>query len=151
MITVCLLGSDIAKEQALLQSQSDIRLIDIDSHDGDDILATLARIRPAIFIIADDNEHIDADELCLLTHLRVPQTRTLIITRQEADYERLQASGYSCRGYVMYEQRHAIVRAVRVVNDGESWLSRKLITDVLDRLAASALDNPSRLQLVNNT
>ncbi|WP_438971425.1 hypothetical protein [Methylophaga sp.] len=147
---VCLIGNDIVKEKALLQSQADIHLSIITATEHEAILAEVTQINPDILVISDASSQFSADEVCLMTHVRSPDTKTLIITELEADYARLEQSDFTCRGFVQYEQRHAIVRAVRVVNDGESWLPRKLITELLDNLANTAMQSKRKPKLVKN-
>lgn len=149
MIKVCLIGEDIAKEKALLESQSGITLHTIAMADTEAMLKTVCDIRPDILVLSDVNCKLPADELCMHAYLRAPDIKTLIITEQEADYDRLEATGFSCKGFMLHQQRHAIVRAVRVMHDGEAWLSRKLVTTVLDQLASHAVSVSPRAQLVN--
>jgi DNA-binding NarL/FixJ family response regulator len=148
MIRVCLIGADIAKEKALLESQSDISVSVVEIADLDQMLDDISRSRSHILVISDVGADFDADGLCLHTYLRHPDIKTLIITEEDADYGRLDATGFSCKGFMLHEQRHAIVRAVKVVNDGEAWLSRKLVTTVLNQLAASAQAGKRKPQLV---
>lgn len=138
MIRVCLIGENIGKEKALLESQSEIELHTIEMSDTDTMLKAVIRIRPDILVLSEVGGALPANALCMHTYLRAPDIKTLIITEHEADYEQLEATGFSCKGFMSYEQRHAIVRAVRVMHDGEAWLSRKLVTKVLDQLADSA-------------
>lgn len=149
MIKVCLIGSNVAKEQALLKSQSEIDVHRVAVGEFDDMLTQVTQINPAILVLSDVDSELDADELCLHTYLRNPEIKTLIITEHEAGYDRLEATGFSCKGFMLHEQRHAVVRAVRVVNDGEAWLSRKLVTKVLDQLATSAITGQTTLQQIN--
>lgn len=150
MIKVCLVGTEVAKEKSLLESQADIDLTVIEQKDVDTVLACITRELPNILILSDSIGSDLADELCQLSYLHSPDTKTLIICKQEAGYERLQHTGFSCRGFILHEQRHAIVRSVRVVNDGESWLSRKLVTAMLDKLAKDLLADKSKPQLIKN-
>jgi DNA-binding NarL/FixJ family response regulator len=148
MIRVCLIGADIAKEKALLESQSDIAVTVVAVGDLDQMLDDISHSRSHVLVISDVGADLDADTLCLHTYLRHPDIKTLIITEQDADYARLDATGFSCKGFMLHEQRHAIVRAVKVIQDGEAWLSRKLVTAVLNQLASSALSQKRKPQLV---
>jgi len=148
MIRVCLIGADIAKEKALLESQSGIRVTVVAPGDFEQMLDEIIQSRSDVLVISDVGADLDADGLCLHTYLRDPEIKTLIITEQDADYTRLDATGFSCKGFMLHEQRHAIVRAVKVIHDGEAWLSRKLVTTVLNQLASSALSQKRKPQLV---
>ena len=148
MIRISLLGADISKERALLDSQPGFALTVLELGDFDQMLDNISQSRPEILIISDVGANIDADDLCLHTFLRHPDIKTLIITEHDADYARLDATGFSCKGFMLHEQRHAIVRAVRVINDGEAWLSRKLVTAVMDHLATAAMAQRRKPQLV---
>ncbi|BDZ73396.1 MULTISPECIES: hypothetical protein [Methylophaga] len=135
MINVCLVGSDIKKELALLQSQHNITTNALYDSSFEILLEAIAKSKPDVLVISDRTDELSADELCFYVNLRSPHTKTIIITDKPATYEQLKLSAFTCRGFVAYEQRHAIVRAVRVVHDGEAWIPRKLVTDVLDHLA----------------
>ncbi|MCX4193817.1 hypothetical protein [Methylophaga sp. OBS1] len=149
MIKVCLIGKDTAKEKALLESQPGIALHVIATAETDVMLKAVCDIRPDILIVSDVGGQLSADELCMHTYLRAPDIKTLIITEHEADYARLEATGFSCKGFMLHQQRHAIVRAVRVMYDGEAWLSRKLVTTVLNQLASQHATSKTRPKLVN--
>lgn len=148
MIRVCLIGKDITKEKALLDSQSGINVHLVEMDDFDQMLDAITRSQPHVLVISDVCGELDADALCMHTYLRRPETKTLIISDHEADYTRLEATGFSCKGFMLHQQRHAIVRAVKVISDGESWLSRKLVTKLLNELALGALADKRKLQLV---
>lgn len=150
MIKVCLIGADVDKEKALLESQSGIKLHRVMLDELDTMLYEIAVVNPDILVLSDVCGQLDADTLCLHTYLHNPVIRTLIITTKDADYKRLEQTGFSCKGFMLHEQRHAIVRAVRVINDGEAWLSRKLVTSVLDHLASSVAAGNRKPQLVKN-
>lgn len=150
MIRVCLIGADIAKEKALLESQSDIAVTVVTVAELDQMLDDISRSRSHILVISDLGAKFDADDLCLHTYLRDSEIRTLIISEQDADFDRLDATGFSCKGFMLHEQRHAIVRAVRVIHDGEAWLSRKLVTAVMDHLASGVLNKLNKPRLVKN-
>lgn len=150
MIRVCLIGKDTAKEKALLNSQSGIEVQTIEVGDFDHMLDYITRIHPHILVISDVGSDIQADNLSLHTYLRCPDVKTLIITEHDADYARLENTGFSCKGFMLHEQRHVIVRAVRVLNDGEAWLTRKLVSSVMDHLANSAAIGKRKPQLVKN-
>ena len=51
----------------------------------------------------------------------------------------LENSGFRQRGYITPDQHFALAKAVRVVFDGEAWLLRKLVTEMLNRYAAEFL------------
>jgi DNA-binding NarL/FixJ family response regulator len=150
MIRVCLIGADVAKEKALLESQSGFIVTVVELGEFDRMLDDISHSRSHILVISDVGADFDADGLCLHTYLRHPDIRTLIISEQEADFARLDATGFSCKGFMLHEQRHAIVRAVKVIHDGEAWLSRKLVTAVMDHLASGLLTSLNKPRLVKN-
>jgi DNA-binding NarL/FixJ family response regulator len=150
MIRVCLIGKDTAKEKVLLSSQSGIEVHVVEVGNFDHMLDDITSAHPHIVVISDVGSDLEADALSLHTYLRCPDAKTLIITDHDADYARLENTGFSCKGFMLHEQRHAIVRAVRVLNDGEAWLTRKLVSSVMDHLATSAAADKRKLQLVKN-
>lgn len=149
MIRVCLIGADVDKEIALLQSQSEIALTRVELDELDTMLSDVVRANPDVLVMSDVCGQLDADSLCLHAYLHNPSIKTLIITAEEADFARLERTGFSCKGFMLHQQRHAIVRAVRVMHEGESWLSRKLVTAVMDHLASSQLNPNAKPHLLN--
>lgn len=151
MIRVCLIGTDIEKEQALLSSVPNIDLSVMKVSDFDSLLHEVTRLHPDMVVLSDINNNLDVDALCMHIYLRTPEIKTLIVTQTEFDYTRLEKTGFSCKGFMLHEQRHAIARAVKVIHEGESWLSRKLVTQLLDHLSTAALADYRTLQLVKKS
>jgi DNA-binding NarL/FixJ family response regulator len=148
MINVALIGTDMSKEQALLSNVPDVRLSSIPLSDFDTMLNQVAHQHPDIVVLSDIRNSLDVDDFCMHIYLRTPEIKTLIVTETEFDYKRLEKTGFSCKGFMPYEQRHAIARAVKVIHEGESWLSRKLVTELLDHLSTGALADYRTLKLV---
>jgi DNA-binding NarL/FixJ family response regulator len=150
MIRVCLIGSEIEKEHTLLSCQSQIHVTSLELSDMDTMLNQMVKASPDMLVLSDINNQFDVDDFCLHAYLRMPTVKTLIVTEHDFNYARLEKTGFSCRGFMPYEQRHAIVRAVNVIHEGESWLSRKLVTELLDQLTTGAVSGFRQLQLVKN-
>ncbi len=149
MIRVCLIGADVDKESALLQSQAEIALTRVELDELDTMLNDIVKARPDVLVMSDVCGQLEADSVCLHAYLHNPSIKTLIITQEEADFARLEQTGFSCKGFMLHQQRHAIVRAVRVLHEGESWLSRKLVTAVMDHLASRQLQQHTQPHLLN--
>lgn len=82
-------------------------------------------------------EDVSVDMLCHVLSKKLPYSRSVILVEQTPTFEMLQNSGFKARGYLTPEQWPQLEKAVTVVLDGEAWLPRKLVTDMLNRFSSS--------------
>ena len=82
-------------------------------------------------------EDIDAAMLCHFLSKRYPTAQSLFIIDEIPTFEMLQDTGFKARGYITSEQQNKLVDAVRVVHDGEAWLPRTLVAEMLNRFSLS--------------
>jgi DNA-binding NarL/FixJ family response regulator len=137
MIKVAVISIQARPEVELLSKCDDIKVMEIKPVNFKSIIDQLKLFSPDIFILQDGVENISVHGLCHYLSQYFPSSRSLILTSEIPNFEMLQNSGFKARGYVLPEQRAQLVKAVRVVDDGEAWLPRKLVTDMLNRFTAS--------------
>jgi DNA-binding NarL/FixJ family response regulator len=102
-------------------------------------VSKVEQAQPNIIVLEHGVENVDVDMLCHVLNKRHPYARSLILVERKPTFEMLQNSGFKARGYLTPEQWPMIEKAIRVVHDGESWLPRKLVTEMLNRFASSFL------------
>ena len=137
MINVVIISNDSAEELALLSQQSDMNVLLVVPTTLDDTLEQVGRSQPDIIIIEHGIGNSSADILCHHVSKQYPDASCLMLTEKPPNFEMLQNSGFKARGYITPEQRSDLDRAVRVVHDGEAWLPRKLVTDMLNRFGST--------------
>ena len=139
MINVVVISNNPATELSALSEQSNMSVTKVLPTTIENIVEQIGERHPDIIIIADSTESNNKDLLCCFLAKQYKYARHLILTDKAPTYEMLETSGFRARGYIAPEQHSAIVKAVRVVFDGEAWLPRKLVTEMLNRYAATFL------------
>ena len=141
MINVVIISNDTEIKQ-LLTEQDDMRVFVIDEIALDDTVKNIKACEPDIILMEQYLDKIDVGILCyfLGLHANCPEASNLILTEGIPTVEMLQDAGFRVQGYIIPEQRQAIVKAVRVVSSGEAWLSRQLVSDVIDHFSSLYTD-----------
>ena len=148
MINVVVISEDKTVQQRLA-AQADIQLTIVQATSMDETVRTVQKYFPDIVVSEQNMENVDIDVLCHLLSRKCPSAQNIILVEDSPTFELLQNSGFKARGYLTPEQKHLIVKAVRVVNDGEAWLPRKLVADMLDCFASQHLNTAeTKLQLI---
>lgn len=137
MIRVAVISTQASSEVQLLAKCDDIEVTEIKPVNIKSIVDQLTLFSSDIFILQEGVETISVHGLCHYLSQYFPSARTIILTTETPNFEMLQSSGFKARGYVLPDQRDQLDKAVRVVDDGEAWLPRKLVTDMLNRFTAS--------------
>ncbi|NQY25753.1 MAG: response regulator transcription factor [Piscirickettsiaceae bacterium] len=150
MIKVVIVSHEPESAVALLDWMTDISVSEVTPSTIDKILQHVLADAPNIIIIEQNLEPINADMLCHLLSKQLPKAQSLMLTDETPTFEMLQNTGYSVRGYITREQRSSLAKAVRVVHQGEAWLPRTIVTEMLNQFAKTNLDfNESQLKIVN--
>lgn len=137
MIKLVIISEDATADMQLLSQQSDISASTITPTSVTETINKIGQQNPNIIVIEDGPDNSTADVFCHYISTHYSDVRCLILTDQRPTFEMLRNSGFKARGYITSEQRHLLARAVRAVHDGEAWLPRKLVSDMLDRFASS--------------
>lgn len=147
VINVALISSDADDDLAFLSQQSDIKAIGIMPSNLKRLIDELTLFSPNIIAMEHAPENMTVDRLCHYLGRHFQDTRCIILTSQKPNFEMLQSSGFKVRGYVSDEQRKKLDKAIRVVHDGEAWLPRKLVTEMLNRLTSNffIIDTPDTI------
>jgi DNA-binding NarL/FixJ family response regulator len=112
---------------------------------GITILATVGAVRETIetavhqpHILLLDLKMARANDAATLPLLRTksPRTQIILLTGQASDAQVLAGISQGARGYLDERLlRRFLVKAVRAVADGESWVSRAMVGKLIDQLA----------------
>ncbi len=138
MINVAIISNNASKELALLSAPGDINAIAIEPKNVATVDGQLVLFKPDIIVIEHSPaEGVSTDMLCFHLSKQFPKAHNIILSATHPTYEMLQNSGFQSRGYITPDKRDQIEKAIRVVIDGEAWLPRKLVTEMLNRLSLS--------------
>jgi len=137
-ITVLISDHDGARRAAcvrLLQAEKGIRLAGR-ARSGLEDLSSLAKLKPRILLISlnlfKENEIADIYFLRQIS----PQTKVILLTRRGPETRILKALSYGARGYIEEKFLETfLAKAVRHVDAGEAWVSRKMVAKIIERLA----------------
>ena len=139
MINVVIISNNPAQDLGALSQYDDMNILKVLPTTIENIIEQVGEAQPDIIVIADATETNSRDRLCHFLAKHYRYARNLILTDSSPTFEMLENSGFRARGYITPDQHNMIPKAVRVVFDGEAWLPRKLVTEMLNRFTASFL------------
>jgi len=148
MINVVVISDDRTVQQRLA-AQSDIKLTVIQASSMDETVKNVKQCFPHIIISEQNMENLDIDVLCHFLSESCPSAQNIILIDELPTLNLLQNAGFKVRAYLTPEQKHLIVKAVRVVHDGEAWLPRKLVAEMLNYFSSNHIEVESKLKLIN--
>lgn len=134
MIRVALIG-DARVMQPLLADATDMEVCHIDGESINGVVDDLLNPVPDVVVIDHHNTRLDAEILCSFVSRHVPHVHAILLTEANPGFEILQNTGFTARGFVTPEQHVILDKAVRAVFDGEAWLPRRLVAEMLNRFA----------------
>jgi DNA-binding NarL/FixJ family response regulator len=137
MINVVLVGKNVETENQQLSRHTDLKVTVIAPSTLEDTVAQAEQFQADIFILKHAEEDIDTAMLCHFLSKRYPDAQSLFVTDEIPTFEMLQSTGFKARGYITSEQQNKLADAVRVVHDGEAWLPRTLVADMLNHFSSS--------------
>jgi DNA-binding NarL/FixJ family response regulator len=137
MINVAFISLDANDDLAFLSQKSGIKAIGIIPTNLKRLIDELTLFSANIIAIEHAPDNMTIDRLCHYLGRQFQDARCIILTSKKPNFEMLQNSGFKVRGYVSDEQRKQLDKVVRVVHDGEAWLPRKLVTEMLNRLTSN--------------
>jgi DNA-binding NarL/FixJ family response regulator len=73
----------------------------------------------------------------LIIRARSPQTKVILLVGRTTDAQILGAISHGARGYLAPKLlRRFLVKAIRAVHAGETWVSRAMVGKIIDQLAS---------------
>ncbi len=138
VITVLIADPDKASRDmclSLLKHERGIRVVG-EARSGLEVIASSVKFRPAILLLELGLSHGNGVSLIPVIREKSPQTKVILLVSGSSDARILEALSYGAVGSL--EKRTLktfLAKAVRVVDAGEAWVSRKIVAKILDRLA----------------
>lgn len=119
----------------LLEPENGIRVVG-EARSGLEAITSTGHLRPRILLL--DLALARAQRMPLIPALRQksPQTKVILLTDGASEARTLEALAHGARGYLDKALLTTfLARAVRVVDEGEAWVPRKMVAPIMDRLA----------------
>jgi len=133
MINVAIISNHPARSFGSLLKQDDMEVSKVLPTTVDNIIEQIGHSKPDIIVIADSILATSRHSLCQFLGKHFEQARILILTNGQPTYEMLEKSGFCARGFISEAQQTLLAKAIRVVFAGESWLPRRVVTEIVNR------------------
>lgn len=137
MIKVAVLG-ETTLSGCDLTAAEDLQIITLTATSLNQAIDDIIGLNADVVILDQDNEELHADVVCSFLARQHSRAQTLILTSQTPDFDMLSQTGFSARGYITPNQRNLLNKAIHAVFDGEAWLPRRLVAEMLNRFAANS-------------
>ena len=149
MINVVIISNHPARDFGGLSAQQDMQISKVLPTSVDNIVEQIGNNGPDIIVIADSIYATSKNKLCYFLTQHFDKTKVLVLTStgEQPTYEMLARSGFKARGYVPPEQQSKLAKAIRVVFKGESWLPRRLVSDMLNRYTGTPFNQTANLSI----
>lgn len=134
MIRVALIG-DERTLKSLLVGVEDMHVERSQGDDINSIVEYLRQFEPDVVALDHHYHAINIEVLCSFVAHHLPHVHVILLTDENPDFELLKNTGYTARGFVTTSQYAILDKAVRAVDDGEAWLPRRLVAEMLNRFA----------------
>jgi two-component system NarL family response regulator len=94
-------------------------------------------LRPQIVLFDLKMNKRNAVPVLMLLRANSPRTKVILLTGRASDAQILEAISQGARGYLDPASiRRFLVKAVRIVHGGESWVPRAMVAKIIERLTA---------------
>ena len=102
----------------------------------DEVVAKISQLRPRILFVSLDQSTYGDFALLEALHRECPETLVLLLTDKAAQEEQIiQALANGARGCLSHEaDPFYFFKAVRVVDRGEIWVTRKMLGKIMDKV-----------------
>ncbi|HJU05442.1 MAG TPA: response regulator transcription factor [Nitrospiraceae bacterium] len=117
----------------LLRTAKDVRVVGT-ARSAQEAIAG-ADSKPHILLFDLNMSHNNAAPALVLIRAKTPRTKVILLTGQASDAKILEAISQGARGYLgPIAIRRFLIKAVRVVHAGESWVPRAMVAKIIDCL-----------------
>lgn len=116
----------------LLSAQQDIQVLDVAAN-GRDVLPKIEKFKPDVVVLDIAMPELNGIETAARVHQISPETAVIMLSMYASSEHVFQALNAGARGYLLKESAGMeLVRAVRAVHTGSSYLSEKISNTVID-------------------
>jgi DNA-binding NarL/FixJ family response regulator len=122
----------------LLQHEKGIRVVG-EARNELEVISAISRLKPRILLLNFNLLKKKRIPLLQVLRLKSPRTKIILITRRTPEAMLLEVLSTGVRGYLRENLITTFLpKMVRVVNQGEAWVPRKMVSKILDRLTLLA-------------
>jgi len=109
---------------------------DYENGSMEEVVAKIAQLKPRILFINLDQSIIGDFALLDALHRECPETLVVLLTDRSAQDEQIiQALAYGARGCLSHEADPCyFLKAVHVIDRGEIWVTRKMLSKIMDKV-----------------
>ena len=118
----------------LLRYEKKIHVVG-EARNGLEVITSVAKLKPHILLL--NFNLLKRKRIPFLQTLRLssPKTKVILLTRRARETTLLKALSYGIRGYLRESLLTTFLpKMVHVVNNGEAWVPRKMVSKILDHL-----------------
>ncbi|RKZ79228.1 MAG: hypothetical protein DRQ35_04580, partial [Gammaproteobacteria bacterium] len=137
---IAIISLNAKAEILLLAQHTEMKISHIVPSTLEQVVQQVADLAPNIIIIDHELDNISADILCHFLNKKCPDARSIMLIEAQPSFEMLENTGFKVQGFLTTEQRPLLAKAIRVVHDGEAWLPRKLVTEMLNQFSKSVIN-----------
>lgn len=138
LITVLVADAEKANRDSclrLLLHEKGIRVVG-EARNGLEVISATVRLRPAIILLDVSLSQSNRVSLVPIIREKSQQTKVILIVDSSSDPRILEGLSYGAVGSLDRNSlRKFLPKAVRAVDAGEAWVSRKIVAKIIDRLA----------------
>lgn len=140
MIKIAIISLNAKAELLLLAQHIEMQVSHIVPSTLEQVVQQVVGLAPNIIVIDHELDNLSADVLCHFLNTNCPDARSIMLIETQPNFEMLENTGFKVRGFLTAEQRPLLAKAIRVVHDGEAWLPRKLVTEMLNQFSKSVIN-----------
>ena len=121
--------------RALLQAQADLTVV-AETGDGIETVRLAEALAPDIVLLDQALTRLDGLEVVSTLRRKRPNIRTILLTGAMARNAQIAVLSRGARGVVLKDvSADLLCRSVRCVAAGQTWISRDVVSDLIDELA----------------
>jgi len=117
--------------------EPDLKVIG-EARDGFEAIAAVARLAPDVLTLDLDLPGLSGLEVLEVVRWCSPNTKVIILSGHDEEETVLEAIRLGARGYIVKAEGTNPVKAVRAVQRGEVWATRRVLARVLEELIGVA-------------
>jgi len=99
-------------------------------------IAAVAQLKPDVVALDADLPRVSGLEILPVVRWYSPKTKVIVLSGHDEEAIILEALELGAKGYIVKGERADIIKAIRVVHNGEIWAGRRVVARLLERFVA---------------
>ncbi|MDE2059480.1 MAG: response regulator transcription factor [candidate division NC10 bacterium] len=105
-----------------------------EARDGWEAITAVGRLKPDVLILDLDLQGMSGLDVLHVTRWYSPDTKAIILSVHDEESIVQEVLRQGARGYIVKGDGTDLVKAIRVVHNGEVWVRRRVLTAIIDEL-----------------